>query len=259
MDGKGQENPCLTTAVAARPCVWHPKPARAPVGDGREDVLAQHAWAPPRGRRRGTVDVFVYFGCAPERFALLRPRRNSRKGAEGNRGVETFRVAFSVDRRMLLLGGLAAKRQVDVGSHGDGERSLASQVHDSRNIDDQMSMTKQLASGGILRLGVEYVVTLQTGTRGIVRVCASNRLLRRQRRARHGPEAWPSRGARQRQDGGRRLCCEAKLGSSHGGQRSWQVCFWVKHVCLRHICCGTQGQQLAGGGSWQNGFGIGLD
>jgi len=259
MDGKGQAKPCLTTAVAARPCVWHPKPARAPIGDGREDVLAQHAsGTATRPKTRYGRRVCVFRLCTGA-VALLRPRRNSRKGAEGNRGVETFRVAFSVDRRMLLLGGLAAKRQVDVGSHGDGERSLASQVHDSRNIDDQMSMTKQLASGGILRLGVEYVVTLQTGTRGIVRVCASNRLLRQQRRARHGPEAWPSRGARQRQDGGRRLCCEAKLGSSHGGQRSWQVCFWLKHVCLRHICCGTQGQQLAGGGSWQNGFGIGLD
>lgn len=38
---------------------------------------------------------------------------------------------------------------------------------------------------------------------------------------------------------------------SHGGQRSWQVCFWLKHVCLRDGCCGTQGQQLAIGESWR--------
>jgi hypothetical protein len=97
---------------------------------------------------------------------------------------------FSVDRRMLLLGGLAAKRQVDVGSHGDGERSLAAQARDPRNVDDQMSMAKQLASGGILRLGVLYVATLQTGTGGdIVGVVLPTGSGVSSAAARHSPKA----------------------------------------------------------------------
>lgn len=42
-DEKDQETPGLTTAVAARPCVWNPRPVRAPRADGREDVLVQQA------------------------------------------------------------------------------------------------------------------------------------------------------------------------------------------------------------------------
>lgn len=175
------------------------------------------------------------------------------KEREGNGGVETFRVAF------LLIDGcccLAAWRPR--GKSTSGVTVTEGGAWQRRSATHEMSMTEQLASGGILQLGVAPARVVNVGTWklepegdavGVVPPTGSGP---------HGPEAWPRRGAGRRQDGGGRFCCEARLELSHGGQRSWQVCFWLKHVCLRDGCCGTQGQQLAIGASWRGGCGIEL-